>query len=215
MSKMPLRLYMQHGMSKMTKKKEQKQDSILKAAQELFLTEGYVQTSMDKIAAKAQVTKQTVYRYFPSKEVLFEATLKSCRERPDDSFLDQLDKPDTRDTLQGFAVEFILAHLSQEHLAIVRLMISENANAPELTKSFFMIGPSKTDKKLDEFFKERLHLNETSHPICMWTSMLLSMRTSVLMGLPAPTKTDVKEYAEKLQISSLSQYYKHKTNNQW
>lgn len=184
-------------MSKMKKKKEQKRDSILKAAQEIFLTEGYVQTSMDNIAAKAQVTKQTVYRYFPSKEILFEATVKSCREKPGDNFLDQLDKPDTREALLGFAIEFISAHLSQEHLAIVRLMISENAKAPELTKSFFMIGPSETDKKLDEFFKERIHLKETSHPICMWTSMLLSMRTSVLMGIPSPTKNEVKEYAEK------------------
>ena len=184
-------------MSKMNKKREHKRDIILKAAQEIFLTEGYVQTSMDNIAGKAQVTKQTVYRYFPPKEVLFEATLKLCRESPGDNFLDQLDKPDTRDALLGFAVKFILAHLSKEHLAIVRLMISENAKAPELTKSFFMIGPNETDKKLDEFFKERFHLTETSHPICMWTSMLLSMRTSVLMGIPSPTKGEVKEYAEK------------------
>ena len=73
-------------MSKMKKKKEQKRDTILTGAQELFLTEGYVQTSMDNIATKAQVTKQTVYRYFPSKDVLFEATLKSCRENPSDNF---------------------------------------------------------------------------------------------------------------------------------
>ena len=108
-----------------------------------------------------------------------------------------LSKPDTKDALLGFAIEFIQAHLSKEHLATVRLLISESAKAPELTRSFFMIGPNETDLKLDAFLRERFRLEETSHPICMWTSMLLSMRTSVLMGLAPPTKEEVKEYAEK------------------
>ncbi|WP_315983576.1 helix-turn-helix domain-containing protein [Aliamphritea spongicola] len=48
----------------------------MQAAQEVFLSEGFVQAGMDKIAAQAQVTKQTVYRYFPSKTELFKATLQ-------------------------------------------------------------------------------------------------------------------------------------------
>ncbi len=110
---------------------------------------------MDSIAAKAQVTKQTVYRYFPSKEVLLAETLKSCREEPRDDFLVQLENSDTRKALFGFAVGFIHAHLSKEHLAIVRLMISESSRAPGLTKTFFMIGPDETGRKLEEFLKER------------------------------------------------------------
>ena len=132
-----------------------------------------------------------------SLSVLFEATLTACRESPDHKFLDQLNKSDTKDALIGFAIEFILAHLSKEHLAIVRLMISENVKAPELTRSFFMIGPNEADQKLGEFFKEKFQMKDTSHPIDMWTSMLLSMRMSVLMGLASPTKDEVREYAEK------------------
>jgi TetR/AcrR family transcriptional repressor of mexJK operon len=101
---------------------------------------------------------------------------------------------------KSFAIEFIQAHLSKEHLAIVRLMISESAKATELIQSFFMIGPNETDQMLDEFLKERFQMKDTSHPIDMWTSMLLSMRTSVLMGLTPLTRSEVKEYAEKTTV---------------
>jgi AcrR family transcriptional regulator len=184
-------------MNKLKQNKEQKRDAILKAAQEIFLTNGYIQTSMDQIADKAQVTKQTVYRYFSSKEILFESTLRTLREKPDRHFADQLNKPDTQEALVGFAIGFIQAHLSKEHLATVRLLISENAKAPELTRRFFLIGPNETGQKLDTFFKDRFDMKETSHPIRMWTGMLLAIRTGVLMGLEPPTKNEIEEYAEK------------------
>lgn len=184
-------------MGKLKNKKEQKRNSILKAAQDIFLSEGYILANMDKIAKKAQVTKQTVYRYFPSKEALFESTLKNLGENSGDKFIDQLNKPDTKEALYGFAFNFIQAHLSSEHLATIRLIIAENTKAPELIRSFFPIGPNETDSRLDEFFKERFQISDTEHLINMWTGMLLSLRTGVLMGLKPPKQSEVKEYAEK------------------
>ncbi|WP_316349037.1 helix-turn-helix domain-containing protein [Desulfuromonas acetoxidans] len=40
---------------------------MLNAAKQLFLAHGYDATSMDTVARQATVTKQMVYRYFPSK----------------------------------------------------------------------------------------------------------------------------------------------------
>ncbi|MBF0647033.1 helix-turn-helix transcriptional regulator [Desulfuromonas acetoxidans] len=40
---------------------------MLNAAKQLFLAHGYDATSMDAVARQATVTKQMVYRYFPSK----------------------------------------------------------------------------------------------------------------------------------------------------
>ena len=48
-----------------------KGDAILKAATALFLQDGFEKTSMDAIALKAGVTKQTVYSHYQSKEQLF------------------------------------------------------------------------------------------------------------------------------------------------
>lgn len=50
---------------------ERKRTAILEAAAAQFLARGYEATSMDSIAAVAQVSKRTVYKHFVSKDVLF------------------------------------------------------------------------------------------------------------------------------------------------
>ena len=50
--------------------KEQKQDELLAAAVELFLTDGYDATSMSRIAEHAGVTANTLYWYFRDKDEL-------------------------------------------------------------------------------------------------------------------------------------------------
>ena len=43
---------------------------LLEAACDAFREEGY-QVSIDRLAARAHVARQTLYNYFPSKDVLF------------------------------------------------------------------------------------------------------------------------------------------------
>jgi TetR/AcrR family transcriptional repressor of mexJK operon len=48
-----------------------KRRAIIEAATTVFLSNGYLGTTMDEIAALAQVSKQTVYKHFADKERLF------------------------------------------------------------------------------------------------------------------------------------------------
>lgn len=52
-----------------------KQAAILQAAAELFTEKDFHLVLMDEVAAHAQVGKGTVYRYFPTKEELYFATI--------------------------------------------------------------------------------------------------------------------------------------------
>src|SRR5689334_19975537 len=45
-------------------------ERIIAAAVELFKTQGYHQATMDEIASKAEVSRGTLFNYFPSKESL-------------------------------------------------------------------------------------------------------------------------------------------------
>jgi TetR/AcrR family transcriptional repressor of mexJK operon len=54
---------------------EQKRAAILDAATALFLADGYERTSGDAVAARAGVSKRTVYDHFGGKERLFTAVL--------------------------------------------------------------------------------------------------------------------------------------------
>src|SRR3546814_5886860 len=52
-----------------------KHRAIQQAGTEIFLELGYEAATMDHIAAKAGVSKQTVYNHFQSKDGLFKATI--------------------------------------------------------------------------------------------------------------------------------------------
>lgn len=56
-----------------TRLTDRKRAAILEAGAEEFQSQGYLCTSMDRVAARAGVSKRTVYNHFASKEALFRA----------------------------------------------------------------------------------------------------------------------------------------------
>ena len=54
--------------------------TILAAAVRAFAAEGYDDTSMDRIAALAKVSKPVLYDHFPSKQALFLTVLQGARD---------------------------------------------------------------------------------------------------------------------------------------
>ncbi|QGY39686.1 TetR family transcriptional regulator [Pseudodesulfovibrio cashew] len=183
-------------MTRIEQKKERKREAILRAAWEVFLSEGYLGAGMDRIAKKAGVTKQTVYRYFESKEQLFQACLEARREDNGSEFLKELDREDTRLALSRFAAGFLAHHMSEEHLAGIRLLIAEGPEAPELTRAFYAAGPRDTRTRLARFIEERCHAEDTEYAVRMLLDTLLSMRMGVLVGLHAPpSPEEITEHA--------------------
>lgn len=183
--------------NKIAQNKQQKRLQILSAAQAIFLSEGYLQTSMDKIAMQAKVTKQTVYRYFPAKAELFKAVLEEMGKNVDDSFYKHLNNADTKQALVDFAKAFIQFHLSDSHLATYRLLVAESVHAPEMVKSFMDSGPDSLQATLTQFFSERLAINNSEQLIQFWTGALLSLRSSALLGMDKPSSAEVEAYAKQ------------------
>jgi len=60
---------------------EERRAKILSAAVKAFAVDGYDRTSMDRIAALANVTKPALYDHFPSKQALFLTVLDSIGDR--------------------------------------------------------------------------------------------------------------------------------------
>ncbi len=194
-------------MSTVKNNKLLKQKNILESAQEVFLTQGYSQANMDVIAAHAQVTKQTVYRYFSSKAVLFEATLREMGNRPEGDFFDHLKQKDLSKALNDFAVDFIKFHTSKEHVAVYRLLIAESGKSPEVIEIFHGIGANDTKDKLMEFFEQQFPITDKSKIpmlMTMWTNMLLSLRQQVLYCQKQPTAQQIQQHAEMATAMLLS-----------
>lgn len=62
------------------RKRQERNDLILDCATELFQDRGYAETTMEEIAARADISAPTLYRYFPTKPALLIALLWKSRQ---------------------------------------------------------------------------------------------------------------------------------------
>jgi TetR/AcrR family transcriptional repressor of mexJK operon len=171
---------------------------LLDAACEAFREEGY-QVSIDRIAARAQVARQTVYNHFPSKEALFAEVVRHAIQ----SVLVTLDGDgDVRATLLGFSEAYRAKILSSDGIAIFRTLTAEAPRFPALAKQFFRQGPLTTRKRLAEYLaramKEgRLKRDDPDFAAEMLTAMLADLdRLRGLMNL----QTDLLKPTKAAQV---------------
>lgn len=64
----------------------EKQEKILKAALELFATQGFAATSTAKVAKKAGVSEGLIFRHFENKQGLLEAIMHIGKEKAKEAF---------------------------------------------------------------------------------------------------------------------------------
>lgn len=135
---------------KVRSKSEEKRQLILDAATDCFCNDGFVTTSMDKIAKQAGVSKQTVYSHFGNKDELFgEAISQRCKSFQMSTMpADVLAEP--RKALTAFAQGFIELLLSKEGMAIHRVCLSESQKNPRVSQLFYAAGPEPVIKSVSE-----------------------------------------------------------------
>ncbi|UGY91183.1 TetR/AcrR family transcriptional regulator [Streptomyces gobiensis] len=63
------------------RKKQRTRDALIRAAHELFVSQGYEQTPVDEIAAEVDVSQRTFFRYFANKEEAAFAIQEMVQER--------------------------------------------------------------------------------------------------------------------------------------
>ena len=72
------------GSERKVRKRAEREDRILKVAEQLFLSKGFANTTIDEIAAKADVSKGAVYLHYRSKDdIYFNITEKALRTMRD------------------------------------------------------------------------------------------------------------------------------------
>ena len=102
---------------------------LIQAAREAFMTEGY-RASVDSIAARAGVAKQTLYNHFPSKDELFSESVGLVSAAIVVTLDGQTD--DVRATLLRFGATFRQNVHGTEGLAMFRTLMAEAARFPTL-----------------------------------------------------------------------------------
>lgn len=111
---------------------DRKRAAIVEAAIDEFRASGYEATSMDRIAARADVSKRTVYNHFPSKEALFAEILRQLWEASHDGedLAYRADRP-----LRGQLLELVAQKLrllnDEAFVALARVAIAAAIHSPE------------------------------------------------------------------------------------
>lgn len=130
-------------MVKNRSKNEVKRKQILDAATALFTEQGYIATSMMKIASNADVSKQTVYSHFGSKEELFSAAITHKCDSTVNLSLAPTELADPRKALLTIGQTFFEMITSKEALAVHKICSFESRSYPELSELFFQAAPER------------------------------------------------------------------------
>lgn len=132
-----------------------KRGVILEAANKVFLEVGFGAASMDSIANAAQVSKQTVYNHFGSKEDLFAAMVRDSCDKMTLAFAEAAKDGNPEKTLRTFARHFTDVVFSKEKLAMHRILMAEVPRFPELGRVYYQSGPAIIRKFLADYFVEQ------------------------------------------------------------
>ena len=108
--------------------------AMLNAALELFSEKGYQNVSINEIAAKAEFAIGTIYKFFKSKEDLYQSLIKGAADKFHDELEKSLDQGnDEVDKLHNF-VRTKMA-LFKDNQAVIRLYFAETSGASFSIKS--------------------------------------------------------------------------------
>jgi AcrR family transcriptional regulator len=135
-----------------------KHQAILDAAEMIFLRDGYLGTSMDELAARSHVSKQTVYKHFRSKEALFVEIVTSMTSRAGDAIDANMSAEaagdDVRTYLRDYALTQLTVVLTPRLMQLRRLVIGEVARFPELARALYEGGPKRAMSQLAGIFEQ-------------------------------------------------------------
>jgi AcrR family transcriptional regulator len=172
---------------------------LIQAAAEVFVEEGY-QASVERIATRAGVARQTLYNHFPCKADLFREVVSQATA----ALLITLDadRLSLRERLLRFGVMYRNKLLSAEGLGFFRILAAETVRFPELAASFYRTGPAQTAARLSAILSKAMDRGEMrSVPSEFAATMLLSMlvgadRSHYLFSGDPPPEPDPQHVAQ-------------------
>ena len=123
---------------------DRRRQAIIRAATEVFLRHGYVGATTDEVAARASVSKQTLYKHFADKQRLFAEVILETTVQLVDGLATVAGTlrgtDDVRVGLRELAGGFQRGLLDPDVLRLRRLVIAEADRFPEVGRAWFDRG---------------------------------------------------------------------------
>lgn len=121
------------------RRKDARPGEILSAALDVFAARGFAAAKLDEVAARAGVSKGTLYLYFPSKEELFRSVVRGLL-LPNVAAAERRIAEHTgsaAELLRGLVLTFGRVIAESKLGAIPKLIVAEAANFPDLARFYY------------------------------------------------------------------------------
>ncbi|MFZ4808057.1 MAG: TetR/AcrR family transcriptional regulator [Hyphomicrobiaceae bacterium] len=117
------------------KQPEQRPDAILAAAFEAFSENGYAETRIDDVAARAGISKGLVYVYFKTKEELLKAVIRAVLVPRVDQLTAEIEQSrlPASALVRGPVLAFMQEMARSRMHVVLRLLLAEGPKHPDLT----------------------------------------------------------------------------------
>ena len=178
---------MESATDRLTTRSRAKRDQIRATAQQLFLERGFANTGTNLIAKQAGVSKETLYRYFPSKEELLADCLRHLIADVPENRLPVVvgetpleGRDDLRAALLDLALRFISNLMQPDYVAVVRVIITETPRLPQLGDLFRSTVPERAFGSVMDILhmaaqdKNLVHLSDPEAAARMFLGPLLT-----------------------------------------
>ena len=163
---------------------------ILTSALAVFLRSGYGGSTLDELAAAAQVTKRTLYTYYGDKAGLFTAMVRELGAAVShDAMWDD-------DTLETLATRIVSRVHSDELVGLHQLVIAESARFPELAKILHLNGDARHIARLAGHLRAEHGPDSEELAEPLFSLLLGEKHRRRLLGIdPAPSPAQADAHA--------------------
>lgn len=196
-----------------------KRKAILDAARDLFLHKGYAGTSMDDVAARAAVSKQTVYKNFADKQRLFTEVITDDVGKVDEVTEARIaampDSGDIAADLQAYARRHLADVMQPARLRLRRTLIGEAERFPELARTWYASGPERSVAQFARWFAawDRRGLLRAPDPVLAaqyfnWLVLSIPLNKAMAYATDEPlfTAAELDAYADEAVRIFLAAY---------
>ena len=186
--------------AKRARRQEARPGELLEAALALFVDKGFAATRVEEVAARAGVSKGTLFLYFPSKEELFKAVVRENASRHlHDAFREVAGYAGTSaELLHEFIRRWWTQYGGTPAAGLTKLIMSEAANFPDLAQYYQdeVVQPSHelvrriVQRGIDRGELREVDLTLAAHLIVAPLVQLVTWRFSLAPCCPATLMPD-------------------------
>jgi TetR/AcrR family transcriptional regulator len=200
--------------AKRERRKEARPGELLDAALDLFVEKGFAATRAEEVAARAGVSKGTLFLYFPSKEELFKAVV---RENISGRFAEWNEEFDTFEGTTADMVRYCFQVWwdrigATRASGITKLIVSEARNFPEIAGFYHQEVIAPGEALIRKILKRGVDSGEfqiDDFDYAIFTVIapmiyLIMMKHSLGACMPASKQIDPQRYIDMMAETMLN-----------